>query len=117
MSSKFIPIKTEGMTPEKGGPAADRIMQGTPESRTWNLYTSADGKFFSGIWESTPGAWRIHYTEDEFCHILEGVSRITEDGGETITLQKGDAFVIAAGFNGIWEVVETTRKQYAIYEA
>ncbi|ABS63895.1 protein of unknown function DUF861 cupin_3 [Parvibaculum lavamentivorans DS-1] len=117
MTTALIPFAIAGLAPEKGAPAPDRIVSGTPESRTWNLYASPDGKFFSGIWESEPGAWRIHYTEHEFCHILEGESRIAEDGGKTVTLKAGDAFVIPAGFTGTWEVVTRTRKQYAIYEA
>lgn len=113
----LIPFDLTGLTPEAGAPAPDRIVAGKPESLTWNFYASPDGRFFSGIWESGPGAWRIAYTEHEFCNILEGVSRITPDGGETVTLRPGDAFVIPAGFTGIWEVVVRTRKQYAIYEA
>ena len=66
------------------------------------------------MWESTPGKWRISYDEWEFCHILSGVSVITEDGGEARTVKAGDAFVLRPGFKGTWEVVETTRKEYVI---
>jgi uncharacterized cupin superfamily protein len=38
-------------------------------------------------------------------------------GGEPMTVRQGDAFVIPAGFKGVWEVIERTRKHYAIYEA
>ena len=117
MSPALIPFDIDGIAPETGTPAPERLISGHPSSRTWNLHASPDGKFFSGIWESEPGAWRIEYTEHEFCHIIEGISRITPDGGNPVTVKAGDAFAIPAGFRGIWEVVEKTRKHYAIYEA
>lgn len=117
MTAAPILFDISSLRPEKGAPAPERVLSGKPENRVWNLYASPDGKFFSGIWESEPGAWRIHYTEHEFCHILEGESRIVEDGGKAMTVKQGDAFVIPAGFSGIWEVVTRTRKHYAIYEA
>ena len=112
----LIPVNTAA-NPEPGEPAPDRVLAGNPVSRTWNAYESGDGKFFSGIWESEPGKWEIHYTEHEFCHILEGESIIADEAGKETRVQTGDAFVIPAGFKGTWEVVRTTRKHYAIYEA
>ncbi len=111
---KLIPV-TATETPETGAPAPDRVIAGHPQNRTWNAYETADGRFFSGIWESDPGAWRIEYTEAEFCHILEGESRITGDDGGVMTVRAGDAFVLPIGFKGTWEVVTRTRKHYAIY--
>ena len=69
---------------------------------------------FDGVWESTPGKWRIEYDEWEFCHILSGLSVISSDDGETRTAKPGDSFVIRPGFRGAWEVLETTRKEYVI---
>lgn len=100
--------------PEPGAPAADRIVEGSPRNTTWNLYESEDGKTYSGIWESTPGAWRIIYDEWEFCHIVSGISIISDEDGNEITVKAGDAFTLAPGFRGIWKVVETTRKHYVI---
>ena len=70
--------------------------------------------FFAGIWEATPGKWRIVYEEWEFCHILSGVSVIEEEGGGAVTVRAGDSFVLRPGFKGTWEVLETTRKEYVI---
>lgn len=110
----IIYTRAEG-EPEKGAPQAERILAGNPANRTWNAYETPDGRFFSGIWESDPGTWRIEYTEAEFCHIIEGESRIAEDGGASFTVKAGDAFVIPPGFKGTWEVVTRTRKHYAIH--
>jgi len=113
--TKLIPVNTL-TKPETGAPAPDRILSGNPVSRTWNAFESSDGCFFSGIWEAEPGSWKIEYTESEFCHILEGESRITDAYGVTTTVKAGDAFVIPADFKGVWEVVTHTRKHYAIYQ-
>lgn len=97
-------------------PPAERILSGDPVQTAWNLFTSADGRFHSGVWESQPGKWRCVFTESEFCQILKGVLIVTGDDGQTVTYKAGDAFVSPAGFTGTWEVVETVRKHYAFYE-
>ncbi len=87
-----------------------------PVQTAWNLFTSDDGHFHTGIWESKPGKWRCIFTESEFCQILSGVLIVTGDDGQKATYRAGDAFVSPAGFTGTWEVVETVRKHYAYYE-
>lgn len=99
--------------PEIGEPAADRLIAGTPRFRTWNV-EEADGGLYAGVWESTPGKWRIIYDEWEYFHILSGYSVVTEDGGAAVHLRAGDSMVLRPGFKGTWEVVETTRKDYVI---
>ena len=111
--TSFVEIDAENVDPEAGAPADDRIISGEPRFRTWNLEEAAGG-IYAGVWEATPGKWRIEYDEWEFCHILSGVSVISEDGGETRTVTAGDSFVLKPGFKGSWEVLETTRKEYVI---
>lgn len=96
--------------------AAAKCVHGQPLQRTWNRFTSSDGKFFCGTWEAEPGCWNIAYTENEYCQILSGQSLLRDTSGEERLLQPGDQFVIPAGFNGQWEVLETTRKIYVIYQ-
>ena len=111
--TRFLHISIAGIEPEEGRPAPDRVVSGRPAFTTWNA-EEAEGGLYAGIWEATPGKWRVEYDEWEFCHILSGVSILTEDGGEARTLKAGDSFVIRPGFKGTWEVVETTRKEYVI---
>ncbi len=95
---------------------ADRLVSGQPTQAVANTYSSADQRFHSGIWEGDIGAWRVCYTEHELCHMLAGkVRMIDHEGRETIVVA-GDSFVIPAGFEGIWEVLEPARKLYAVYE-
>ncbi|RWA76699.1 cupin domain-containing protein [Mesorhizobium sp. M1C.F.Ca.ET.193.01.1.1] len=111
--SGFLAVNIEGVDPEAGAPAPDRVISGDPKFRTWNV-EERGGDLYAGIWEATPGKWRIVYDEWEFCHILSGVSVISEDGGEARTVRAGDSFVLQPGFKGTWEVLETTRKEYVI---
>ncbi|MCR5859228.1 cupin domain-containing protein [Mesorhizobium sp. J428] len=112
MPALFLKVDTSGV-PEEGAPPADRIIAGNPRTRTWNV-EEAEGGLYAGIWEATPGKWRISYDEWEFCHILTGISVVSEDGGAAVTVKAGDSFVLRPGFKGTWEVLETTRKEYVI---
>lgn len=113
--SSFVPFDLAAVEPEDDAPPADRIVRGSPRTRTWTIEQSADGKLFSGVWEATPGAWRVAYDEWEFCTILQGVSVLHEDGVEAPkVLREGDSFVIRPGFRGLWDVVETTRKIFVL---
>ncbi|MBZ9808337.1 cupin domain-containing protein [Mesorhizobium sp. ESP-6-2] len=113
LSAHYLTISTDSVDAEEGAPARDRLISGDPKFRTWNV-EEREGGLYAGIWESTPGKWRIVYDEWEFCHILSGVSVIEEEGGEARTVRAGDSFVLRPGFKGSWEVLETTRKEYVI---
>ncbi|WP_152045636.1 cupin domain-containing protein [Aureimonas psammosilenae] len=113
MTEILLVLDPSSIEPEEGAPSPDRIVGGTPTNRTWNFEDDGTG-LYSGIWESSPGEWRVDYTEWEFCHIASGVSVLTEDGKEPVQLKAGDSFVIRPGFRGTWRVVETTRKLYVI---
>ncbi|AYD00529.1 cupin domain-containing protein [Neorhizobium sp. NCHU2750] len=106
-------LDISSVEPEEGAPAADRIISGNPVFRTWNV-EEADGGIYAGIWEATPGKWRVAYDEWEYFHLLEGYSILTEEGGEPVHLRAGDRMILRPGFKGSWEVVETTRKDYVI---
>nr|WP_234837986.1 cupin domain-containing protein [Sinorhizobium meliloti] len=78
----FDPSSVEA---EIGAPAPDRLISGNPEFRTWNFEEA--GGLYAGIWEATPGKWRIVYDEWEYFHILSGHSIVTEEGGGTPSSQ------------------------------
>jgi len=97
--------------------APEKLLAGNPKQTVWMQYIDPTNKFFVGIWKSDTGKWKISYTEEETCQILEGESIITDDSGNSTTVRAGDSFVIPSGFVGTWEVVTTTRKNFVIYEA
>jgi uncharacterized cupin superfamily protein len=108
----FIRLDPASVTPETARPAPEKLIAGDPVFTSWDI-AEADSTY-AGLWQSTPGKWRIAYDEWEYCHILEGHSILTDEGGQTHHLRAGDAIVIRPGFRGTWEVVETTRKEYVI---
>ncbi len=96
---------------------AEKLISGSPKQTVWKHYADVSGKFFAGVWASEVGKWRVNYTEEEYCRILEGESVIADVDGNSMTVKVGDEFVIPAGFVGTWEVLVPTRKTYVIYEA
>ena len=98
--------------PEISRPDPARLIFGNPEHRTW-LTDQAKG-LWCGVWQSTPGKWRVIYEEWEYFRLTEGFSILTPDDGAPIHLRPGDAHVIRPGFTGTWEVVETTIKDFVI---
>ncbi|MFD2741704.1 cupin domain-containing protein [Sulfitobacter aestuarii] len=92
----------------------DRVIDGDPHHETQMRYTSPDGTLLAGTWESTPGKWRAFTGRDEFCYIVSGhVKLISKDGGEQ-EFRTGDSFLIPEGFEGYWQVLETTVKHFVI---
>ena len=111
--TNLVSFESSAVEVEHGAPAPERLISGDPKFTTWNL-EEAPGGIYAGIWQSTPGKWRVGYDEWEYFSILEGHSILTEDGGTPCDLRPGDRIVLRPGFTGTWEVVETTRKDYVI---
>lgn len=105
-------------TPEvtKSRPGVDRLLGGDPVNTAKNYFSDKEGRFFAGIWESTPGRWRVSYSEHEFCHVTKGRVRIESVNGKRWEFGPGASFVMPAGFSGTWEVLESMSKLYVIYE-
>ena len=97
-------------------PAPERLLAGNPQQNVRNYFSDATGQFFAGIWHSTPGCWRVRYSENEFCHLTSGRVRIEDEQGGHWLFEAGDSFVIPAGFAGTWQVLEPTSKLYVIFE-
>ena len=106
----------EPVESEPSSPAADRLLEGAPSQIVSNYFTDSTSHFFSGRCASTRCKWRVRYSENEFCHMTHGKVRITAQDGRIHQFSAGDSFVIPAGFEGTWEVVEDCVKLYAIFE-
>jgi uncharacterized cupin superfamily protein len=106
LAEKIILMRTEGASAP--APESDR------STTTWNHWTGEDGRLLCGIWESEPGKSDVDYTEWEFCHFIAGKAVLTNEAGESWTLEAGDGFIIPPGFKGTWETVEKVRKHYVI---
>ena len=105
------------MKGEESAVAAEKLVKGEPKTLVKNYFSDPSGQFFAGTWSSSVGKWKIEYSENEFCHLLEGRVTLTSEEGKRWQFNAGDAWVIPAGFKGTWESVEPARKRYAIFEA
>lgn len=112
MTTNPIRISPETVAAEITRPDPAKVLAGDPVHSTWNI--EERGGLYAGIWQSTPGKWRISYDEWEYVHILDGYSVLTDHTGIETHLRAGDSYVIRPGFRGTWEVLETTRKDYVI---
>jgi uncharacterized cupin superfamily protein len=107
------PAPTNEPTHSKAAP--DRLISGDPSFKTWAQDDTRNGAVRTGVWEATPGETRSIKGETfEFCHLLEGVVVVLEDGGENRTYRAGDSFVMKPGFTGVWRTLETVRKIYVV---
>ena len=96
--------------------AADRLESGDPRQGVFNRYSDPSEEFHCGLWEAEPATWRVSYSEYEYCEILEGRIRMTTVEGTVTEVGPGDRFVIPAGWQGSWQVLERARKVYVIFE-
>ncbi len=108
----YVAVAPQAAVLEVSRPDPVKVLTGDPVHTTWNI-EERDG-LYCGIWQSTPGKWRISYDEWEYCRILSGLSVVTEDGKPPVTVREGDSFILRPGFKGTWDVIETTRKDYVI---
>jgi uncharacterized cupin superfamily protein len=116
MSQNIVDF-TAPLAAESSAPAADRLISGDPAQQIANHYADASQQFFAGTWSSTVGKWRIRYSESEFCCLTRGRVALQSGAGERWEFGPGAAFVVPAGFEGTWEVLEPCTKFYAIFEA
>ena len=105
------------MKGEASTPSADKLLAGNPRQTVENYFSDASQQFFAGRWSSTPGKWRIRYTESEFCCLILGRVVLENTQGDRWEFGPGAGFVVPAGFEGTWEVLEECTKFYAIFEA
>jgi uncharacterized protein len=108
-----LPVRQDDATAEVTRPDPARVIAGDPVHTTWPVEDRAG--LWCGVWQSTPGAWRVRYDgEWEYFRIRAGHSVLRGEDGSEKHLRPGDAHIIRPGFRGVWEVVETTLKDYVI---
>ena len=68
----WILLDKHTVSPTPLMPAPERIRAGTPSQTAWNHYSDPSQQFHVGFWACEPGCWAVHYTEHEYCQMLEG---------------------------------------------
>lgn len=69
--------------------------------------------FIAGAWEGDPGWVRFDaWPYSEICFIQSGRVAVEALDGRRWEYGPGDAFLIPAGFSGVWHTIEPSRKVF-----
>lgn len=97
-------------------PPEDTI-SGAVDHRGKVLFRDPKKRYSVGVWQCEPAKFIEPYPGTESGHVLAGRATLTNEAtGESIELKAGDHFFIEFGQTITWEVHETFRKVYAMYE-
>lgn len=92
-------------------------VEGDQQEAALALWTSADGKVETGVWECTPGRFTADRTRNaETCYILSGRVTIHNEDGSSREISAGQMFVLPLGWRGEWTIHEQTRKIYTMLQ-
>ncbi len=97
-------------------PPEDTI-SGAVDHRGKVLFRDPKKRYSVGVYQCGPSKFIADYPGTESGHVLAGRATLTNNAtGESITIKAGDHFFIEFGQEITWEVHETVRKVYAMYE-
>jgi uncharacterized protein len=102
------------------GPAPipdEDVVEGEPRGSTVVLRSSEDKRLNNGVWECTPGKFYLPHNYEETVTVISGRVTVTPEGGEPVELGPGDTAFFPAGTRVLWEVHETLRKAWHIYDS
>ncbi len=97
------------MGPRVGADAGD------PQIRQLPVETGTGARV--GIWECTPGSYRVDdKPASETCYVIEGRAVLEDDEtGSRVTITAGDFLTMPKGWSGRWTIEETLRKAYTTF--
>ena len=70
------------------------------------------GVFSWPVWTKEVSTFPWTYGEEETCYLLEGEVVVTPDGGEPVSIRKGDLVTFRSGLSCTWEIKRPVRKHY-----
>lgn len=112
----IVPIQQTPELKPSGTPPADLLTTPIPSCRNFTDYTSADGEFMCGTWDSTAYARRpLFYRHYELMYLLEGSVDFVDETGRSGTFAQGDIFLVEQGASCSWDSREPVTKVYVIY--
>ena len=91
---------TELQATEDWGPH-DLPIDGRSLNRGLLLWSGPGGLPEAGLWECTPGSWRLRLHEDQFCHFTRGKALYSRDNGEQTRIDAHTLVHFPAGWSGL----------------
>jgi len=70
------------------------------------------GVFNWPTWSKEVSEFPWTYDEQEICYFLEGDVVVTPDGGEPVSIGKGDLVTFPTGMSCTWKINSDVRKHY-----
>lgn len=70
------------------------------------------GVFNWSVWEKEASEFPWTYDDAETCYFLEGDAVVTPDGGESVSMGKGDLVTFPAGMSCTWKIIKAVKKHY-----
>lgn len=89
-------------------------LEGRSHSSGRVLHKGANHELEAGLWNCTPGRWRLAIPRDELCHFVAGHAEYRHDSGERIEVTAGTLVMFPAGWSGECTVHETMRNTYML---
>lgn len=112
----IVPIQAAPELKPSGTPPVDLLTTPLPSCRNFTDYTSADGEFMCGTWDSTAYARQpMFYRHYELMYLLEGSVSFVDEVGRSGTFAEGDVFLVEQGARCSWDSREPVTKVYVIY--
>lgn len=114
MAGEVVAVTRDGIEPSIPAIGPGDVLSASWSEQAWNRLVTAGGVAI-GSWHGEPGRLRIDdQPHDELSVIQAGRVAIVTDDGARSEFGPGDAFVLRAGFCGVWETLEPTDKVYAL---
>jgi len=64
------------------------------------------------IWEKDVSEFPWTYDTEECCYFLQGEVTVTPQGGEPVSMGKGDLVTFPAGMQCVWKITRAVKKHY-----
>lgn len=94
----------------------EAVLSGKPDEQGAVHFERPDGALVIGTWEATPYAEMLVYPNGtEYSVILSGKVAITNPDGSVETFSAGEGYILPAGVEVRFEVLETMRKTYVLF--
>ena len=67
------------------------------------------------IWQKETSEFPWHYDAAETCYFLAGAVTVTPEGGEPVSMGKGDLVTFPVGMSCTWRIEAAVKKHYSFH--